>query len=465
MNNLFLWIFLLTLLQSILFYGKSLGLSVVIFMIFLLPFLYYVLKKNNKIKNKYGFIFIIPILLLSVTYLLYDNWVFKTGNFIVIFTLFIFMYIYTIQPTWKLSKLIHDFFRVIFEPFSCISRVFRILGFHLSKKLHLSPKVRKILKSVFWILPIVMIILLLLTSADMIFEKMFSTIFEQMGKLFDFNEDIFGRIIMMIIFFTYLSATMNFIIFNYKKQEEIEIKKKEKDPFTIKLLLTILNIIYIVFDFIQIKSLMLHQVGTSITYAEYARQGFFQLMFVSIINVSLILISKKYDKEGKSFLKIMSLVMLFLTFIIIISSFMRMHLYESEYGYTLLRFLVYTILFTESILFIPTTVYILNPTFKILKYYMEIILTVYIALNFMNVDAFIANKNIDRYKKTGKIDINYLENYNSDNIPLLVSLYHNDKDEKIRKSLEMYFKYFDISMDSIPEYNLSKMKAKRLLKK
>ena len=52
MNNLFLWIFLLTLLQSILFYGKSLGLSVVIFMIFLLPFLYYVLKKNLDVNQE-----------------------------------------------------------------------------------------------------------------------------------------------------------------------------------------------------------------------------------------------------------------------------------------------------------------------------------------------------------------------------------------------------------------------------
>ena len=102
--------------------------------------------------------------------------------------------------------------------------------------------------------------------------------------------------------------------------------------------------------------------STILNYAQYARQGFFQLMIVSIINLVTILISKKKENgdENNTFTRCMSLIMIVFTFIIVISAGMRMHFYESAYGYTLLRLLVYCVLLTESILFIPTILYIID---------------------------------------------------------------------------------------------------------
>lgn len=210
-----------------------------------------------------------------------------------------------------------------------------------------------------------------------------------------------------------------------------------------------------------------------ISYAEYARQGFFQLMFVSVINISIILFSKLYeDKENKSnnkYVNIMSLIMIILTFIIIISSFLRMNMYESEYGYTLLRLLVYFALITESIALLPTCIYIFNSNFKITKYYLIIGIIAYVVLNYSNVDYIIAYRNINRYYETNKLDIDYLENDDTDNIQLLVELYNKTDDQNIHNSLVTYFKNLEsdtlgnIKINGFQEYNLSKSKAKYLL--
>ena len=82
----------------------------------------------------------------------------------------------------------------------------------------------------------------------------------------------------------------------------------------------------------------------------------------------------------------MCLVMILLTIIIIVSSFLRMNLYERAYGYTVLRLLVYVTLITETILMIPTIIYIFNSKFKIIKYYIIIITSVYTLINFANID-------------------------------------------------------------------------------
>jgi hypothetical protein len=209
--------------------------------------------------------------------------------------------------------------------------------------------------------------------------------------------------------------------------------------------------------------------SNGINYAEYARQGFFELMIVSIINIAIILISKKFEvKENEKdykFINIMNVVMIFLTIIIIVSSFLRMNLYESMYGYTTLRLLVYIVLMTETILMIPTIMYIFNSNFDIFKSYLYIILCAYVVANFMNMDYMIARRNVNRYYMNEKIDLDYLKNYSYGNIPVLVELYNKTDDVKMKMELKDYFYEMKDSyeMNSIFEYNVSRYRAYKLL--
>lgn len=465
MIDLVIYIFLICIYNSILFFGKKYGLNVILFNVPLLIFIAYILKKNKKINNKRGLLFMIPILLLSISYLIYDNMFFKIFNVLVIVLLFALTYLYTIKNTSRISEIILDIIKLIFMPLTYIGRFYRVVITKINNILKLSDSNKSKVKSIIIVIPIVIVVLLLLTSADMIFNNIFSNMFK-FTKNISIGR-IIGRTISILILFTYLGSSINYILFDYSKEKPESVKETKIDNFTIKLLLSVLNIVYILFDFIQIRSLILHQGLSNINYAEYARSGFFQLMFISVINIIIILISKK-TKEDTKYNKVMSILMILLTFIIIVSSFLRMYMYEQAYGYTLLRLLVYVSLITETILLIPTLVYIINPKVKILNYYISIIVTVYTLLSLCPVDYFIAKNNINRYYKTNKIDIDYLVNFSTDNIPLLCDVY-NDLDfkkdykkDKFKRYLKYMYKYN--KSDSIFEYNISRKKATKVLK-
>ena len=468
MANLIIYILGLCIYNSILFYGKKLGINVILFVGPLLGFMYYVLKQNKKINNKKGLLFMIPIILLSIFYLVYDNTFFKVFNTFIMTILFLLMYLFTINPTFKISEVFVNVINLMFLPLSQISNLYRVVKLKIEDALHLSSNGKQKIKSIFIVIPIVIIVLLLLSSADMLFSNIFGNFFSLFKKISIGN--IIDRIILIILLFTYLGSTINYLLYEYKEKKGNSKKESKIENYTIKLLLTTLNIIYVVFDFIQIRSLMFHQGLTNINYAEYARSGFFQLMFISIINLSILLISKK-SKEDTKYNKIMSVIMVFLTFIIIVSSFLRMYMYESAYGYTLLRLLVYVTLLTEVILLIPTLVYIFNSKMNILKQYMIIIISIYTLLSLSPVDYFIAKNNINRFYKTGKIDVDYLKNYSTDNITLLCDLYDNMDDGSgkysyTRKFLKDYLVYIynQNKNNSVREYNFSRRIAIEKLK-
>ena len=68
----------------ILFFGKSIGLSMLLFFVPFAYFFIYILEKNNKVRNRRAKFMLVPILLLSSTYCIYDNSFFNTLNLAII---------------------------------------------------------------------------------------------------------------------------------------------------------------------------------------------------------------------------------------------------------------------------------------------------------------------------------------------------------------------------------------------
>ncbi len=465
MVSLILYILLLSIYCVILFYGNSMGINVLLYNIPLLLFMVTVLLKNKKVKNKYGLLFVIPIVILSISYMLYNS-VFTIFNLLVIPVLYLLMYIYTINPTYKLDEIFLNMCRLLFNrfEFSYMKRFINLVSMKCSEILSLKKESKKKIGSFIIIIPIVLIVLMLLISADSEFKGMFDFIF----KAFDHADimPIIYRIIFIFLHFIVMGAFLNYLLFSYGKEKGSETKPMKIELFTIKSLLITLNIIYIVFDFIQIRSLFLHHVGDGIIYSEYARSGFFQLMIVSFINFVVLLLSKK--TKDVNMIKHLSSLLVFLTFIIICSSFYRMYLYDIAYGYTVLRLLVYITLITEVILLVPTIIYIYNSKIKILKYYMIICLVVYSLINTYSIDKVIAKNNIDRFSKTNKLDVEYLVSLSVDDLPELYDFYEStDEIEKKEEVKRMVCSRRDnyLNNDNIFEYNISRIKAKEVFHK
>ena len=471
MGSFLLTIFILTIWHSILLYSKSLGLNVILFIVPLLIFLIIVLKKKDLIKNKKGLLFAIPIVLLSATYFIYDHTFLRALNALVIPTLIILMYIFTVRPTNRFTRAFTDAIYLVFEPLGCIGKVFNLLGMKLGKIFKLSKDGKKKLVSILIVTPITIVVLYLLSKGDMMFAKLMDHVITVLKNI-KFAE-LLGRFIIISILFIYLASVVNYLLFNYDNKNSSVSQKRKYEPFTMNLLLTVLNIIYLVFAAIQVVSLVFHKVASSIDYAKYARSGFFWLIVISIINLTILILTKRVkNEETNKYIKVMGTIMTLLTLVVIASAFVRMYMYCDYFGYTTLRLTVYSGLITLAILLIPTLIYLFNSKSNVFKHYLSIIVVSYTIMNLIPLNNIIANHNIERYNETGKIDQYYLQNYSADNVEYLTKLYDNIKPENhsANKEIDIYdlnwylFNGVDVDTKGFQEFNISKQKAKKVLK-
>lgn len=468
-------------LHSWLLWDKQPGISVTLFCVSLLTYFIYFLNKNEKIKNKKGLILCVPIILLSLTYFIFNNSFFQILNIFVICGLWLILCITITGKELKFKNLITKISNLIIGPFDYFDLTLKEFKNLFTTKENSNEKTeafRKILKSIIITIPIVIVVILLLTSADSIFANMFGGIGDKIEEIFTSEQIpyLIARIIVIAIIFIYMAS----FLYNVVKENTLynkEITKESKgikiEGITIQMILTVLNIIYLIFCTIQILYLFTkNEMALDFNYAEYARQGFFQLMFVSFINFALIFAIHTNKKETtdfqKKYTKMMEIVMEIFTQIIIISAFYRMFLYEQTYGYTYLRLFVYFTLITEFIFMLPTIWYTLGKKINLLKIGLTIVTIIYIALNYINVDSVIARNNINRYYK-GKeesFDFSYLKyNTGTDAIPEIMKLL-DVYDMKLQIEVKQYLKNENTRLQkkqSWQEWNISKQVARKYL--
>ena len=404
---------ILSVTHSILFYGKEIGISMILFTILGNVILYYILSKKNKIINKKGFILLIPIVLISFTYFIYANTTLQILNIFALLILNIIMY--SIVVGEKNNALVMHLYSALEIAKNTIEDYLEVIKYSNKKvKEHIKigkklddNKIKRVGMSLLIVLGVCLIIVILLASADSIFAGIFSNIGNAFSKI-NIGTFILRIGILIVVYFLILSYILNLqkkIEFKVKKQK----KANEKYILTIKLLLVALNVIYLVFCFIQVQSLFAKaNLNENFNYAEYAKAGFFQLMFVSFINLIIILISDKYNVNKEKSIKILNLFLVIFTCIIAISSMYRMHMYEMEYGLTYLRVFVYIILATEIISFVPIIIHIFNEKFDFIKWCFIILICIYCGINYINIEKIIVNNNINRKTSKQPIDYNYI---------------------------------------------------------
>ena len=113
---------LLSILQSILFWHKSPGISVILFIIPTILVILYNLKEQKMIKNKKGILWSIPIILLSLTYFIFNNTFFQLLNVSVIFALLILMCINITEEKISENRFIRNIISKAFNPFKISKR-------------------------------------------------------------------------------------------------------------------------------------------------------------------------------------------------------------------------------------------------------------------------------------------------------------------------------------------------------
>ena len=193
------------------------------------------------------------------------------------------------------------------------------------------------------------LILVLLTSADAYFDKFLSSIVTNINV--DFN---LWYVIKGIIYFVVL-----FVIgINLFKNKEIALKESKisnVNKTVVTTMLFIVNFVFVLFLISEISKLCGNflKVPKGYIYSSYAREGFFQLLFVTLINFGIILYliyKTNLVKEDKK-VKYLVLSLIAFSIFLIFNSYYRMFLYIGRFGFTNLRLQVILFLFMEIILF------------------------------------------------------------------------------------------------------------------
>ena len=363
-------------------------------------------------------------------------------------------------------------------PFSCFTDIFHAIGRSVKSTSFGKKAGLAIIGIIIAIVP-TMIVTGLLISADEaffnLFDKLYDNIFADLGeKIFYF---ILGIPVAMYIFgFLFSNVT-------HEKKDLMTREQNEKSASVIRFLpsvvtcaaITPIILVYILFFFSQTSYFLSAFSGIrpeDVTYAEYARKGFFELCGVSIINAIIIICSsvftKRSEKRAPLCVRIYTVILSAFTLALIAIALSKMLMYIDAYGLSILR--IYPTWFMILLALIFIFIIIKQICFKFnLARTLAIAFTIMFAvLIFSDTDAIVARYNIDAYK-TGKLDTVdvWMLHDMSDSVVEYVIPLVNDEKQHIREAAESLIskrkKHFENTEDSFADFNLSTWRAKKAI--
>lgn len=304
--------------------------------------------KNDDI-NKKAFYLLIPIILIifsNLILILLKGTLDENNEILNIIVLPILISIY-------LFSLINKNYKIALVNIPLMFKIFPRYLFRNLKFLKIKTnreKTNKILNAVFGIIVGIVfsiVILLLLMSADDYFNKFVSKAFISIN--FDFS-----KIMQFVIFFIIIfSIGVNLIRNRYIVMKEN--KTRKIDHIIIISMLSVINLVFVLFLISEVSKLCGNflQIPKGYIYSSYAREGFFQLLFVTIINFSIILylIYKTNVIKENKIIRNLVLILIAFSVLLIFNSYYRMFLYIGKFGFTNLRLQVILFLLMELILF------------------------------------------------------------------------------------------------------------------
>ncbi|MFX4261502.1 DUF4153 domain-containing protein [Pelotomaculum propionicicum] len=461
-----------------LFYDKEPGISYPVYVLVLLCLFWWGTRQTISVKKSFGWFVLIPVFLLASAFAIYSNPVLLALNFLLIPVL---LAAHTILASnnnisWSdLSIIGHIVRRAVPLTFENFPKPFIFLAEQLKPKEsgRGMPTVKKVAAGLLICVPILLIVLPLLSSADMVFNHYLNN-FSRFWEFIDLRPAARHGLIILLVFVYLFSYTWSFYSKPPQAAARAEAKQAAFDPVIVLTVLIVINLVYIFFSIIQFSYLyggQGHLLPAGFTYAEYARRGFFELVAVAVINLSILLGSIKYvEKKSRGadlavrcclgLLVLFSLNMLF-------SAHFKMSLYEEASGLTYLRVFVHYFMAMLFVYFVIALGRVWLERIPVIKAYIVIALAFYTVLNFINVDRIIVRSNIDRYVRTGEIDIDYLRTLSYDAIPDMVRL-SEDNNQEISRQVKDYLlqeKQRLSKAEPWQSFNYSRYKAKVALEK
>ena len=274
--------------------------------------------------------------------------------------------------------------------------------------------------------PPVVVFALLFASADAVFAA-------YLREIFHFNLLTLLSHLFLFSFFAWTSAGLlrGLLVGN-----ELSWTAKVQPPqlrlgvVEIGVMLGAVNLTFLAFVIVQFRYFFggagLVQATTGLTYAEYARRGFFELVTASALVLPLLLgchwLSAKNSSRDENVFRILAGVLLALVFVVMGSALSRMRLYQAEYGMTELRLYTTAFMGWLAVVLIWFALTVLSGRRQrfaggaLVAGYMLVVV-----LHVMNPNALIAKVNTARALSGQRFDARYAASLGADAVPSLVA--------------------------------------------
>lgn len=461
-----------TLIYTICLYKNTMGIAVLFWVLACIGYVYAVFRIFG-VREKADSIFPVIVMgLLGVsTFLTGNRWIIWM-NYAMIFILLVALLLHNFAKDndWDFGKYGKEMLVAVFGAIGTIGKPFSDgSAFYRSRPRHENKNGCYILIGIGAAIPCLLFLGAMLVSADMVFADMVGRFFLQ----FKFPTKVFGIIFMLC--FGFFSSYCGVRYVEAHAAAVVPEEKKNAQPLIAIAFTAPIALMYIVFSAIQIVYLFVGgmQLPEGVTYAEYARKGFFQLLFVCAINLVLVLVIQKYFRENLM-LKILLLVISGCTFVMTASSACRMVLYITAYQLTFLRVFVLVALAVIALLLVGIVAKILASGFPLFRYGIAVVCVVYLAFSFSHVDYFIASYNLSHpvaseWDGTKRVDYGYLYKLSTDAAPAIERYIRaQENGEKGGEMPEWYNLYRADNKDvmeniTLRNFNLSHYIASRLM--
>lgn len=431
-------------------YRNTSGITYPFFVIGTLCYFFFSMRKLGVPYKKDSVFYIVSIVLLGISNCLTGSPQLLAMNKCGIFLLAFILMIHTVylDKNWNFPKYFSALAQMTGIIFVCLFRPFGdMISYFDARKKNKDGKKSYFLPVLIGIViavPLLLFVTLLLASADAVFASIFSRLLESINFVTIFET---AFITIMIFFASYAVIAA----FGMKEVKEDITDHRTLEPVIAIIVTVTLSVIYLIFSVIQILYLFIGnmKLPDGYTYSSYAREGFFQLLTVCIMNLLIVLICLYLFRDSTA-LKVILTIISGCTFIMILSSALRMLMYINRYNLTFLRIFVLWSLAVIFLLMAGVTICIYMNKFPLFTYSMIVVTVFYIGLSFAHPDYWIAKYNLNQQH------IEYLDEYDTRDSQKYLSRLSSDAapiilNEKLNPYLADYYAILDDEDDMSDE--------------
>jgi hypothetical protein len=425
------------------FFRGQIGISYIVFIAAFYLVFFWRYRRFSFTHQRLGYLILCCIWLLSASYFLNDTLLFYLLNILVIPGLVIFHLVLVTSPRnvqWTKPVFITYLLTKLLDAMKYNTRFMALIGSGVKQGVDDDKIIiwKKVGIGVLISLPVLVVVLKLLMTADTHFDQL-------MGGI----PDWFQVIDAVTIFRWMVVLVCTLVFFGFMQvlgKKQITVLKENGNVSSLQLdaiiaitVLILMNAVYLLFTIVQFKYFIGGALKNDYTFAEYARKGFFELLFVTLINLSITIVILTFVQRSAQVIKrlaqILLTVLILSSSVMLCSAFIRLSMYEAAYGFTFTRVLAHSFMMFLGVIFAYTLIKIWLEKLSLFHFYFIASLIYYTAISVMNLDGIVVKENIHRYEITGKIDIYNLGSMSATGTLGLIQLYEQDQNIPGLKSL------------------------------